>query len=693
MDILPKISVIVPIYNAEKYLKKCLNSIIHQNFNDLEILCINDGSTDNSFKIIQNFSKKDNRIKIFNTPNNGQGSARNLGLKHATGEYVSFIDADDWIIDDAYEKLYYKSHKYDLDMLFFQMINYINSSGKLVESDLYNYDLLSNNFDIDIPFSSNDASEFLFNIAVCPVSKLYKRKFLMENNILFPEGIIFEDNVFFYNAFLKANKISFINEHFYFRRRHSESITQNISEKSFDIVPATNELLMLFKKNNWYSEYKISLINHSFSMILEWFFKSKLILYEDFYIKIKSEFLGLNEFKDDFNQYLYEDNHEIYNLFLENNHYLDFITRYNLQLYNCNSIKKEGKYKVTVIIPFFNNDKLIHRTLMSIIHQSFGFENIEVILVDDKSSLGFNVIDDYSKKYENIKVIHLKENTGSAGTPRNIGLIQASADYIMFLDHDDFFEVHAIEKLYSKILENNSDVVFGTYSVITDDKFHDIVYENEKNGYFNDILENERLIAFPPPSIWTKLFRKKFIIDNGFLFPPILGEDAIFMDKVLLNACGITYISDVVCFHDLNDKSATNNITLTYLTEGLISEKYLYDLFCEIDKDFYFKFRLEGNLDFFLDQFFRSNLNKEEITTIFACFRWFVEKAHFFNVKPKKQNNKILMDYFINNDVDAIYDFKNRKGLSKKHYLVKKIFGDKYTLIIQKIFIKLKKLI
>ena len=693
MDILPKISVIVPIYNAEKYLKKCLNSIIHQNFNDLEILCINDGSTDNSFKIIQNFSKKDNRIKIFNTPNNGQGSARNLGLKHATGEYVSFIDADDWIIDDAYEKLYYKSHKYDLDMLFFQMINYINSSGKLVESDLYNYDLLSNNFDIDIPFSSNDASEFLFNIAVCPVSKLYKRKFLMENNILFPEGIIFEDNVFFYNAFLKANKISFINEHFYFRRRHSESITQNISEKSFDIVPATNELLMLFKKNNWYSEYKISLINHSFSMILEWFFKSKLILYEDFYIKIKSEFLGLNEFKDDFNQYLYEDNHEIYNLFLENNHYLDFITRYNLQLYNCNSIKKEGKYKVTVIIPFFNNDKLIHRTLMSIIHQSFGFENIEVILVDDNSSLGFNVIDDYSKKYENIKVIHLKENTGSAGTPRNIGLIQASADYIMFLDHDDFFEVHAIEKLYSKILENNSDVVFGTYSVITDDKFHDIVYENEKNGYFNDILENERLIAFPPPSIWTKLFRKKFIIDNGFLFPPILGEDAIFMDKVLLNACGITYISDVVCFHDLNDKSATNNITLTYLTEGLISEKYLYDLFCEIDKDFYFKFRLEGNLDFFLDQFFRSNLNKEEITTIFACFRWFVEKAHFFNVKPKKQNNKILMDYFINNDVDAIYDFKNRKGLSKKHYLVKKIFGDKYTLIIQKIFIKLKKLI
>ena len=693
MEGLPKISVIVPIYNAEKYLKKCLNSIIHQTFKDLEILCINDGSTDNSLKIIQDFSKKDARIKIFNTSNNGQGSARNLGLKHAAGEYISFIDADDWIVEDAYEKLYYKSNKYDLDILFFQMINYINSSGNLIESDLYNYEVLINNFDNEIPFSSKDASEFLFNIAVCPVSKLYKRKFLTENNIVFPENIIFEDNVFFYNAFLKADKISFINKHFYFRRRHSESITQNISEKSFDIVNATNKMLILFKDNNWYSKYKIPLINHTFSMILEWFFKSELTLCEDFYIKIKSEFLGLNEFKEDFNQYLNDYYHKIYKLFIENNHYLDFIPKYNLLLSEFDSIKNDDEYKVSVIIPFFNNDKLIHRTLMSIIHQSFGFENIEVILVDDNSNLGTDVIEDYSKKYDNIKIIHLKENTGSAGTPRNIGLIQASADYIMFLDHDDFFDVHAIEKLYSKILENNSDVVFGTYSIINNDNFHDVVYENEKNGYFKNILENERLIAFPPPSIWTKLFRKKFIIDNGFLFPPILGEDAIFMDKVLLNASGITYLTDVICFHDLNDKSTTNNITSTYLTEGLISEKYLYDLFCEIDKEYYFKYRLEGNLDFFLSQFLRSNLNKNEIQDIFPIFQWFIEKAQFFDVKPKKHNNVILMNYFVKKDIDAIYDFKIRDDSTKKPNSIKKILEDKYSIFVKKAFVKIKKLI
>lgn len=691
MDNLPKISVIIPVYNAEKYIKRCLNSIIHQSFNDLEILCVNDGSTDKSLNIIQKFSKKDKRIKIFNTSNNGQGSARNLGLKYAKGEYISFIDADDWIKKDMYQKLYHKSKENDLDILFFQMINYINSSGRYVESDLYNYDVFKK-FDINIPFSPEDASEFLFKIAVCPVSKLYKRKFLIRNNIIFPESIIFEDNVFFYNAFLKASRISFINEHFYVRRRHSESVTQNISEKSLDIVPATNKMLLLFKDNGWYSKHKIELINHSFSMILEWFFKSKLILCEEFYFKIKSEFFGLNELKEDFDNYLYDGNYKIYKLFLENNHYLDFITKYNLSLHNFDLIKKNGKYKVSVIIPFFNNDKLIHRTLMSIIHQSFGFENIEVILIDDNSDLGLDIIENYSKKYENISVIHLKENTGSAGTPRNIGIKCASAEYIMFLDHDDFFEIHAIEKLYSKILEHGSDVVFGSYSVIHDNKPYDVIF-NDKNVNYSNMFENERLIAFPPPSIWTKLFRKKFLIDNEFLFPPILGEDAIFMDKVLLNASGITYIKDIVCFHDLNDKSSTNNITLKYLTEGLVSEKYLFNLFEEIGKDYYFNFRLEENIDFFLSQFLRSNLNYDELIMLFPIFFWYLELSQCFNVKPKKHNNVILRNYFLNNDINAVYDFKNRKGLSKKHYVAKRFFGDKYVLFIQKLFIKVKKLL
>lgn len=670
----PFISVIIPIFNAEKYLSKCLNSIIHQTFENIEIICVNDGSTDNSLNILNKYSKKDDRIKVLSIENHGQGFARNLGLSKANGEYISFIDADDWIEKDSFMMLYEKLKLFDLDILFFQMVNYINSTGELVESDLYNYKSLSDNFNINIPFSHKDVDDFLFSIAVCPVSKLYKKSFLEKHDIKFPEGIIFEDNIFFYNAFLNANNMSFIDKKMYYRRRHADSVTQNISEKSFDIVSATNLMLNLFKENNWYDKYKSYLINHSFSMILEWFFKSKLMLREEFFIHIKENFVGFKDFKQDFLMNLNEEYSIVFNLFIENNHYLDFISGYFFKLANYEIIGECcGNYEISVIIPIYNNETYIHRTLMSIMNQTIGFENIEIILIDDNSTDNtLNVIKEYAYKYDNIKVIHLQENTGSAGTPRNIGIKEASADYVMFLDHDDFFEIGALERLYDKILDKNCDVVFGTYSVIQNSQFHDISYSDEKNGYFNDISDNERFVGFPPPSIWTKIFKKEFIIKNHFLFPPILGEDAIFINKVLLNASGIYYLNDdLICYHVLDDNSTTNNISLNYLVEGLTSEKYMYDWFNSIGKGYYFKYRCEGTLNFFLSQFLRSNLDKDDICEVLPLYVWFLEISKSFGLIPSNLNNRRLSEYFLKKDVNAIYKFKNKINGSKFSFRIK----------------------
>ena len=104
----PKISIIIPVYNVEKYLEQCLKSVINQTFKDIEIICINDGSTDNSLEILEAFQKQDERIKIINKQNEGQGIARNEGLKVAKGEYISFIDPDDWVAQGMYEFLYNK---------------------------------------------------------------------------------------------------------------------------------------------------------------------------------------------------------------------------------------------------------------------------------------------------------------------------------------------------------------------------------------------------------------------------------------------------------------------------------------------------------------------------------------------------------------------------------------------------------
>ena len=137
-------------------------------------------------------------------------------------------------------------------MLFFQMINYMQDSGEFVETELYNYKSLIDNFEDDAIFSIVDIEKFLFNIAVCPVSKLYKKSFLDKNKIVFPEKMIFEDNIFFYNAILKADKLGYVAEKLYYRRRHSNSVTQNISKKSFDIILATNKMLNLFKDKGVY---------------------------------------------------------------------------------------------------------------------------------------------------------------------------------------------------------------------------------------------------------------------------------------------------------------------------------------------------------------------------------------------------------------------------------------------------------
>ncbi len=103
---MPKISIIVPVYNVENYLKKCLDSIVNQTFKDIEIILINDGSTDNSLNICKEYAKKDHRIRLINKPNGGLSSARNVGIDLSTGEYLGFVDSDDWIALNMYEKLY-----------------------------------------------------------------------------------------------------------------------------------------------------------------------------------------------------------------------------------------------------------------------------------------------------------------------------------------------------------------------------------------------------------------------------------------------------------------------------------------------------------------------------------------------------------------------------------------------------------
>lgn len=177
----PKVSIIVPVYNVEKYLKKCLNSLINQTLIDIEIICVNDGSTDNSEKILQQFAKQDSRVKILSQQNKGQSVARNVAIENATGDYLGFVDSDDWVDLDYFEKLYNRAKEFECDIAcagFKRCGKFINSIRKSYK-DVKIYTDINEKVIVDKLPKHN----YLWN-------KIYKRD---KWNIKFPENKIFED--------------------------------------------------------------------------------------------------------------------------------------------------------------------------------------------------------------------------------------------------------------------------------------------------------------------------------------------------------------------------------------------------------------------------------------------------------------------------------------------------------------------
>ena len=199
-----------------------------------------------------------------------------------------------------------------------------------------------------------------------------------------------------------------------------------------------------------------------------------------------------------------------------------------------------SNYKLTVVVPTFNTGIFLHESLGSIINQSIGFENIEVILVDDKSSdpLTLSIIDDYVSKYSNIRVIFLEENSGFPGKPRNVGIDASTSDYVIVMDHDDSYDLDAFKRLYDTIIKEKADVVICNFNQVFEDgiipfksSFGDTEIIKIKN-----INENKNILGIPA-AIWTRLFRKSFLKEHNIRFiEGMLAEDVYFGVNALLNA-------------------------------------------------------------------------------------------------------------------------------------------------------------
>lgn len=234
-----KISIIIPVYNVEKYLDRCIKSVINQTYKNLEIILIDDGSSDKSGDICDKYSKIDSRIISIHQENMGLSGARNTGLDVATGAFVGFVDSDDWIAPNMYELLINTAEQYNTDIVSSKYVlvtnenEYINNKNSL-SIEVYNDD------DKLKYYLRNSLSATSLEIPVC--TKLYNRNLFKE--IRFPIGKIYEDIYTNYLLFSKAKQIAVINEVCYFYFQNKNSITKSqFQKKNLDLITACNQII------------------------------------------------------------------------------------------------------------------------------------------------------------------------------------------------------------------------------------------------------------------------------------------------------------------------------------------------------------------------------------------------------------------------------------------------------------------
>ena len=312
-----KVSVIVPVYNVEEYLPKCLDSLINQTLKDIEIIVVNDGSPDNSQKIIDEYRKKDKRIISIVKENGGLGSARNVGLEKAKGEYIVYVDSDDWIELDMLEQMYNQGIDENADIV---ICGY--KSVYPTREEIYS---ISSNIISDTLENKNSK---IFN-TVSVWCKIYKRDFLIKTKIKFVEDKVwYEDFAYTVKLLSQTKKISFVNKPFYNYLIRENSIMNNSKLlKNLDIILAFDDAINYLKENKIYDEFYSELQYLAIDNIL--------ISGITRIIRAKGDKKTKKEVINQFIQYM-NDNFQDY----KNNKYLNYLTRNRKIIYQL-IVKKQ----------------------------------------------------------------------------------------------------------------------------------------------------------------------------------------------------------------------------------------------------------------------------------------------------------------------------------------------------------------
>ncbi len=296
-----KVSVVMPVFNAEDYLEESIKGILNQSLDDLELICVDDGSVDNSLEILNKFAAKDERIQVFHQENRGGGAARNVAIRHATGECLYCMDADDIIDPNALEKLYEIVKEKNLDFVIFQALNYNDETGKYYHDRFYDMNELAE-FVGDRIFSYRDLGDYIFDMSVTPWCKMYDLDFVKKSGAQFAEGLIFHDNIFFWDMFFQAERIYFLKEFLYTRRRHTTSSTGAGDRRYLNYITICNMIWDIFRKHNQFYNNLRGLGIRKTNKVFHWYQYIQDQYKEEYFQTMKADYEKIAEDKDLFDK-------------------------------------------------------------------------------------------------------------------------------------------------------------------------------------------------------------------------------------------------------------------------------------------------------------------------------------------------------------------------------------------------------
>ena len=515
-----KISVIVAVYNTEKYVEKCLNALLNQTYQNLEIIVVEDGSTDNSKEVLKKYADNKKIKIIYNKKNSGLSYSRNVGLENATGDYIGYIDSDDYVDLDYYEKLMHAiiDNKADIAICDMKVVDEETNTetvSRCCNSDEFTvYNVVDN------------------GLAASACNKLFKKELISKYK--FAEGKVNEDIAVVIPTLVNAKKISYANTYYYYVQRGGSIQNSGFSDKRFDIFYGVKTTLERIKDNKDYKSLKDAIVFNQLIVLLLY-----VIPKEKNWHRRKEILKKYNELV---NEYQIRQNH-IFWTFLQNcgkkhrmyykmlfksncegNYFMSntLISLYDLlskvlkpkkvisDIINMEDLvalaKEQSKFpdediKISVIVPNYNYAKFMYQRIYSILRQNYKL--YELIILDDCSKDNSKeVIDDICnnlKAYINIKSVYNTTNSGSAFKQWKKGMKLATGDYVWIAEADDYCEAKLLRTLV-KPIKKDKNIMISYSDTAFIDTFGNIILKSikpeidiQKSGHWDKSYINNGL--------------------------------------------------------------------------------------------------------------------------------------------------------------------------------------------------------